>query len=131
MISSKCQAVLLDTLMLSLIGLFDIIVDFCNSFTSTSSRGALEALELKDREQYVAIMKECLNTEFSYLLSGYDYDKSLKTGPPRALPPQDVRQLFGKVGSVEILSGEQDDGTRQRFGLPALTKYTYMITGDK
>ena len=113
--------------MLSLTGLFVVAIFI---FTLHTSRGALEALELADRDQYVSIMKNCLNTNFSYILSGYDYDKSLKTGPPRALPPQDVRELFDKVGSVEILSEDQDDGTRKRFGLPALTKYTYMITGN-
>merc|ERR1712012_569727 len=95
-----------------------------------SSRGALEAIELEDREKYVSTIHGCLRKKFDYILSGYDYDKSLKTGPPRPLPSHDVQQLFENKGNVEIINEEEDDGTRQRFGLPWLKKFTYLISGS-
>jgi len=104
----------------SLIGDFDAVFD----------RGALEAIELEDREKYVSTIHGCLRKKFDYILSGYDYDKSLKTGPPRPLPSHDVQQLFENKGNVEIINEEEDDGTRQRFGLPWLKKFTYLISGS-
>ena len=90
-------------------------------------RGALEALNESDREQYIGLIKNCLNKNFRYLLSGFEYDGSLKEGPPRPLPPGVVRELFAGVGAVTVLSQEDDEGPRQRWKLPSLQRYTYLI----
>ena len=119
----------------SLIGEFDAVFDrylLSSDFLmfQINFRGALEAIELEDREKYVSTIHGCLRKKFDYILSGYDYDKSLKTGPPRPLPSHDVQQLFENKGNVEIINEEEDDGTRQRFGLPWLKKFTYLISGS-
>ena len=90
-------------------------------------RGSLEALEEKDREQYVALMQDCLREDFSYILSGFEYDPALKSGPPRPLPPSTVQALFGRFASVETLSREEPQGEKQRWNLPSLAKYTFLL----
>ena len=116
-----------------LIGNFDAVFDrFLTKYFYTSCgyniyRGALEALNESDREQYIGLIKNCLNKNFRYLLSGFEYDGSLKEGPPRPLPPGVVRELFAGVGAVTVLSQENDEGPRQRWKLPSLQRYTYLI----
>ena len=90
-------------------------------------RGSLEALEEKDREQYVALMQDCLREDFSYILSGFDYDPALKPGPPRPLPPATVQTLFGSFATVETLSREEPQAERQRWNLPSLAKFTFLL----
>ena len=90
-------------------------------------RGSLEALEEKDREEYVALMQDCLREDFSYILSGFEYDPALKSGPPRPLPLATVRALFGHFASVQTLSREEPQGERQRWKLPSLAKFTYLL----
>ena len=90
-------------------------------------RGSLEALEEKDRAQYISIIESCLKEQFSYILSGFEYDPALKSGPPRPLPPSTVQALFGKFASVETLSREEPQGEKQRWNLPSLTKFTYLL----
>ena len=93
----------------------------------------MEALDEKDREGYINIVKSCLKEDFSYLLSGFRYDASLKQGPPRPLPPDTVSGLFRDVGAVTILAQEEEDdlglvASRERWKLPKLEKFTYLIT---
>ena len=94
---------------------------------SFTHRGSLEALEEKDREEYVSILQSCLKDEFSYILSGFEYDPALKSGPPRPLPPGTVETLFGKFAEVQVLSREEPQGERERWKLPSLSKFTYLL----
>ena len=80
-----------------------------------------------DREQYIGLLKNCLNKNFRYILSGFEYDGALKPGPPRPLPPAVVKELFEGVGAVTVLSQEDDEGPRQRWKLPSLQRFTYLI----
>ena len=90
-------------------------------------RGSLEALKEEDRDVYLTIMKSCLRDDFMYLMTGFEYDSSLKEGPARPLPPNTVNSLFQEFGSVSVLADEEDEGARMRFKLPSLKKYTYLI----
>jgi len=106
---------------------FNVSAEVIGNFDAVFDRGALEALNESDREQYIGLIKKCLNKNFRYLLSGFEYDASLKEGPPRPLPPAVVKELFEGVGAVTILSQEDDEGPRQRWKLPSLQRYTYLI----
>ena len=77
-------------------------------------RGALEALNESDREQYIGLIKNCLNKNFRYILSGFEYDATLKEGPPRPLPPSVVRGLF--EGKENLKEGETDLSTKLDVG---------------
>ena len=90
-------------------------------------RGSLEALKEEDRDVYLSIMKSCLRDDFTYLLTGFEYDSSLKEGPPRPLPPNTVNSLFQEFGSVSVLSKEDDEERKMRWKLSALKIYTYLI----
>jgi len=101
----------------SLLGTFDAVFD----------RGSLEALKEEDRDVYLSIMKSCLRDDFTYLLTGFEYDSSLKEGPPRPLPPNTVNSLFQEFGSVSVLSKEDDEARKMRWKLSELKIYTYLI----
>ena len=62
-----------------------------------------------------------------YLMTGFEYDSSLKEGPPRPLRPNTVNSLFQEFGSVSVLSKEDDEERKIRWKLPALKIYTYLI----
>ena len=72
-------------------------------------------------------MESCLRDDFAYILSGFEYDPSLKSGPPRPLPPSTVETLFGKFATAETLSREEPQGERERWRLPSLAKFTYLL----
>jgi len=107
--------------------MFSVTSKLVGTFDAVFDRGALEALNEEDRNLYLSIMRSCLRDEFTYLLSGFEYDSSLKEGPPRPLPPKTVNSLFQEFGSVSVLADEEDEGARMRFKLPSLKKYTYLI----
>jgi len=65
-------------------------------------RGALEAINVCDRQGYVKLMQQIVGNEFRYVLNAYEYDDSVFQGPPRNLPRDEVFNLFeSKI--VEVL----------------------------
>ena len=75
------------------------------------------------------IVSRCLKTEFTYILSGFEYDEKCKSGPPRPLPPGVVKRLFQDVGDVSILMKDEkgEEERRKKWNLPELHRYTYLI----
>ena len=84
-------------------------------------RGALEAINVGDRQAYVKLMgklvgksfrwdfcrrvlwlKETfISVHFRYVLNAYEYDDSEFQGPPRNLPRDEVFNLFGKLSILK------------------------------
>merc|ERR1712130_1000705 len=60
-------------------------------------RGALEAINVCDRQGYVKLMHQIVGNEFRDVLNAYEYDDSVFQGPPRNLPRDEVFNLFGKI----------------------------------
>jgi len=65
-------------------------------------RGALEAINVCDRQGYVKLMHQIVGNEFRYVLNAYEYDDSVFQGPPRNLPRDEVFNLF-ESKFVEVL----------------------------
>merc|ERR1712236_64489 len=97
------------------------------SFDAVFDRGALEAMEEKDRLEYISTIKALLKTDFVYILSGFDYKPEQKTGPPRPLPLNVVEQLFGEFATVELLSQEKEEDRAIKWNIPNLIRNTYLI----
>jgi len=101
----------------AIIGTFDVVFD----------RGSLEAIEYSDRAGYVEIIKSVLNADFNYHLSGFDYDPAAKTGPPRPLPLDVVKDLF-KGLHVKLLGTAECPAEAERFKVETICQNTYHIT---
>jgi len=93
----------------AIIGTFDVVFD----------RGSLEAIEYSDRS--------VLNADFNYHLSGFDYDPAAKTGPPRPLPLDVVKDLF-KGLHVKLLGTAECPAEAERFKVETICQNTYHIT---
>jgi len=80
----------------------------------------------------VKIVSSCLKTKFTYILSGFEYDGMCKSGPPRPLPPDVVKNLFQEVGDVSILVKDEngEEERRKKWNLPELHRYTYLIKNN-
>jgi len=91
-------------------------------------RGALEAINVCDRQGYVKLMQQIVGNEFRYVLNAYEYDDSVFQGPPRNLPRDEVFNLFADFAEVDILeeADKSDDGA-DKFNLEWMVKVIYTI----
>jgi len=91
-------------------------------------RGALEAINVCDRQGYVKLMHQIVGNEFRYVLNAYEYDDSVFQGPPRNLPRDEVFNLFADFAEVDILeeADKSDDGA-DKFNLEWMVKVIYTI----
>lgn len=69
-------------------------------------RGSLVAILPEERELYAKTMEKFLggNERFRYLLLTYEYDTNVFPGPPRAVPCEQIRRIFGKTKEYFISS---------------------------
>jgi thiopurine S-methyltransferase len=93
-------------------GAFDWIFD----------RGALVAWSERDAPRYVEHLVKFLRAGGRMLLISLDYDQREMTGPPFSVPPARVGELFGRIGSIELL-GERD-ALEERFRARGCTRCT-------
>lgn len=105
----------------ALVGTVDAVYD----------RGALEAINIQERINYVNIMKSILAKDFRYVLNGYEYDDTIFQGPPRHLPRDQVFNLFKDFCEVDILEEVDEEGDRPaRFNLEWMVRVCYTIKPD-
>jgi len=91
-------------------------------------RGALEAINVCDRQGYVKLMQQIVGNEFRYVLNAYEYDDSVFQGPPRNLPRDEVFNLFADFAEVDILEeADKSDEGADKFNLEWMVKVIYTI----
>ena len=66
-------------------GKFDVVYD----------RASLVAINLEDQEKYVDRMWEWTAAAARYFLVGVEYERGIRTGPPRIIADEEVGVLFG------------------------------------
>jgi len=69
-------------------------------------RAALIALPARDRPRYANVLRRCLSPKARGLLITLDYQPADEVGPPYSVAEQEVRELFGVLFSVGLLSRE-------------------------
>jgi len=91
-------------------------------------RGALEAINVCDRQGYVKLMQQIVGNEFRYVLNAYEYDDSVFQGPPRNLPRDEVFNLFeSKIVEVLEEADFSDYGQKNYNMTVPMLKVIYSI----
>jgi thiopurine S-methyltransferase len=110
---------------------FHLTANMVGPVDAVYDRGALEAISVGDRTNYINIMKSLLGKEFRYVLNAYEYDDTVFQGPPRHLPRDQVFNLFKDFCEVDILEEVDVEGDGPaRFNLEWMVKVIYIIKPD-
>ncbi|XP_063779299.1 thiopurine S-methyltransferase isoform X2 [Pseudophryne corroboree] len=103
----------------SVIGKFDGIWD----------RGALVAVNPRERERYVNVLLSLMNEDVRYLLVTVDYDPKLHAGPPFYVPKSEVEALFGSLCNFKQLKKVEVFTDKQKlWGLDFFFEDIYLLT---
>ena len=103
------------------IGRFDAIWD----------RAALVALPQASHAPYIRTLMSVLQPGGRILMVGMEYDTALMDGPPFSVSAQEIRELLGEVGQVELLARQEvdpDEPIRLHHDLPWVKESVYLIT---
>jgi len=111
---------------------FSVTPEMIGAVDAVYDRGALEAVNVGDRQGYVKLMQSLLGKSFSYVLNAYEYDDSEFQGPPRNLPRDEVFNLFENE-IVEVLEeADFSDYGRELYNLSVpMLKVIYEIKPAK
>jgi len=85
-------------------------------------RAALIALPPEMRRQYAAHMAHILPPGTPMLLVVMDYPQHERSGPPFAVTPDEVRELYGSVADIEVLESRDVLDENPRFKQQGLTR---------
>ncbi|MCZ6833298.1 MAG: methyltransferase domain-containing protein [Acidobacteria bacterium] len=103
------------------IGRFDAIWD----------RAALVALPQACHAPYIRTLMSVLQPGGRILMVGMEYDTALMDGPPFSVSAQEIRELLGEVGRVELLAEQEvdpDEPICLHHDLPWVKESVYLIT---
>merc|ERR1712241_1495191 len=96
---------------------FSVTPEMIGEVDAVYDRGALEAVNVGDRQGYVKLMQSLLGKDFRYVLNAYEYDDSEFQGPPRNLPRDEVFNLFENE-IVEVLEeADFSEYGREKYNL--------------
>ena len=99
-----------------------------NQFDLIYDRAALVALQVKDRERYVANMRALLKPGGGIFLITYSYDQSKIDGPPWSADETMVRALY-KGMTIEMLAARSEPSNPRMHasGVTTITETAYFI----
>jgi len=110
---------------------FHLSANLVGPLDAVYDSGALGAININDRINYVQLMKCMLGSEFRYILNAYEYDDTMFQGPPRHLPRDQVFNLFKEFCDVDILEEvDADNESASRFNLEWMVRVCYIIKPD-
>ncbi len=85
-------------------------------------RASLVALPPSLRRRYAAHLAALVPTGGRVLLVSYDYDQAETEGPPFAVPPSEIIELFGGAFRVEFLAGEDALAQHRKLQAKGVTR---------
>ncbi|MDH3218290.1 MAG: thiopurine S-methyltransferase [Gammaproteobacteria bacterium] len=109
---------------------FDLSNDDLGACSLVYDRAALIAMERPDRPRYYDHMLSIIPAVSNMLLVTLDYDQAEMTGPPFAVPPEEVRRYYGDSFSISLLESSDivDKAPRWRkVGLTALRESVFRL----
>ncbi len=109
---------------------FDFDHARAQSSNALFDRAALVALPAEMRERYVQHLSTILNRDTPILLVATDYPQEEKAPPPFAVSDAEVRRLYRKAFSVELLHSEDlthSQDPLSKRGVSHLTENVYLI----
>jgi thiopurine S-methyltransferase len=109
---------------------FDLQPAQCQRVRAVYDRAALVALPADMRPPYVSRLISLLPASVSMLLVAMEYDQQQMKGPPFAVDEKEIRDLFQRHWSVQLLHEENilanEPGFRDR-GLSRLSEKIYLL----
>ena len=90
-------------------------------------RASLIALPPEMRRRYAEQMKAILPPSISILLITVEYDQSKMSGPPHAVPDDEVKALFGDAFSLEVLATSGFVDAHPRFQERGLAQWKETV----
>ncbi|XP_062266455.1 probable thiopurine S-methyltransferase isoform X2 [Platichthys flesus] len=108
--------------------LFNFSSSIEGEFGAIWDRGALVAINPRDREKYASLIISLMAKDCRYLLDTLQYNPELYKGPPFLVPDEQVQILFGSRCDVERLQSVDAFTDRHRgWGLDSLTENLHLI----
>lgn len=111
---------------------FDLTAEDLAGVDAFYDRAALIALPDTLRKQYAAHFSALLPQHCQGLLMTMDYPQAEMSGPPFAVPPEQVEQLLGDKFTLECSEEHDVLGQEWRFkdaGVTRLYEYVYRLRG--
>ncbi|MEO1889527.1 MAG: thiopurine S-methyltransferase [Cycloclasticus sp.] len=93
-------------------------------------RASLIALPPAMRKDYAIKLNELLPNEKQRLLLTIDYPQHEINGPPHAVPPEEIKQLFAEKFDITTLESKNILAESQRFkdkGVTQMDEYIYLL----
>lgn len=108
---------------------FDLTAEHLGPIDVVFDRASLIALNPETRIRYARHMGSLLRTGTTTLLISVDYDQQEMNGPPFAVAPEEVRELFEDDFTVEHLeTGDALDDVFRGRGLTAMRESAFALT---
>ncbi|MCB1936299.1 MAG: thiopurine S-methyltransferase [Nitrosomonas sp.] len=109
---------------------FDLEQKDLNTVAAVYDRASLVALPPETRRRYVHHITQTLPAGTQILLIGFDYPQTEMQGPPYAVSPDEIRQLYQDHADIRLLKQVDvlDDNPRfQQRGLSRLQESVFLI----
>lgn len=109
---------------------FELEATDCGHFDAVYDRAALVALPPAMRQRYSQRLIEVAPCPLRCLLVTLDYPRAQMDGPPFAVTPEEVRQLFGETVPIRLLADEDVLPAHPHFrerGLTGLRERVYYL----
>lgn len=94
-------------------------------------RAAIVALPPEMRIRYAKKCLELLRPKGRSLLIAFEYDQTKVSGPPFSVTEEEIKELFGKEATIELLDTQSERPKNPKFsdaGLEKFTQNVYLIT---
>ncbi|XP_040288663.1 thiopurine S-methyltransferase isoform X1 [Bufo bufo] len=109
--------------------IYDISDAVIGKFDGVWDRGAMVAVNPKDRERYTSVVLSLMAKDCNYLLVTLEYDPKLHKGPPFYVPESEVANLLGSSCAFKILKKIDALGDKQKqWGLDFYYENIYLVT---
>eukprot|EP00112_Aurelia_sp_Birch-Aquarium-sp1_P023610 Seg709.10 transcript_id=Seg709.10/GoldUCD/mRNA.D3Y31 product="putative thiopurine S-methyltransferase" protein_id=Seg709.10/GoldUCD/D3Y31 len=99
-------------------------------FNGAFDRGALVAINPKDRPKYAELMADLILPGGKILAECFEYDPTVYGGPPHHVPEQHVHEIYGKNFNVDQLEKERDitPKFKENWNIDVMHKAYYLFT---
>ncbi|KAG9479202.1 thiopurine S-methyltransferase [Eleutherodactylus coqui] len=109
--------------------IYDITDSVIGKFDGVWDRGAMVAVNPKDRQRYANVVLSLMAKDCRYLLVTFEYDPKLIKGPPFYVPESDIENFLGPSCTVKLLKKIDALTDRQKqWGLDFCFEKIYLLT---
>lgn len=108
---------------------FQLTKDVVGEIDCIWDRGSLAAIDREDRNRYSGVLLNLLSPQTRYVANVFIMDHDVFTGPPHALPSEEMNSLFGAKCNIETIDEVDCMSDWQReWGVTYFISNDYFIT---